>query len=64
MSGVNQNGQQPTPKRQLPGLSEITLSKDAAEELTRRLDDPTARPSRTPQDLPTGDPSLLYKKSR
>jgi hypothetical protein len=51
-------------KRVAPGLAEITLTKEAAEELTRRLESPSATPTRPPTDLPTGDPSLLRQKAR
>lgn len=50
-------------RRDLPALQEMTLTNEAAEELTRRLDKPVAQPAREPQDLPVGDRSLLYEKS-
>lgn len=51
-------------RRDLPGLQEMTLSSEAAEELARRLDKPVSRPARKPKDLPAGDRSLLYERSR
>ncbi len=49
---------------QLPGLSDLTLTEEAARELSRRLDNPSAHPARPPQDLPKGDPSVLHQKAR
>ena len=48
----------------LPGVAEITLTEEEAQELIRRIDHPTALPTRPPQSSPVGDPSLLRQPAR
>lgn len=40
-------------------MREMELTPEEATELRERIEHPTALPSRTPHDLPAGDPSLL-----